>query len=304
MIPALLAVALAAGPRVAVDVLAKQAPRSLTVRGGGAVRSVAARGDVLVVDGRAVPALDGRAAPALALPPGRWRVELAGAPPRVYAGALALRAEAGIVRVRADLELEPYVAGVVASEATPDTPPAALEALAVAVRSYALAARDRHAGGALCDLAHCQLLRAGVAAPLRAAAARAARATAGEVLVLPTGELAAAAFHAACGGHTADPREAFGSAASPRGRRRGGRRPRRRPRPRGRALPGGSRALGPAGRGPARDPRQVLPGGGGPGAPAPGGRAVSGGAARPVSPPRGSATALPDHDASQARSCA
>jgi stage II sporulation protein D len=212
VIAAALAVALAAGPGVAVDVLAKQAPRSVVVHGGGALRSVAARGDALVVDGAA--------APALALPPGTWRIELAGGPPRVYEGSLALRAEGGIVRIRAELALEPYVAGVVASEAPPGTAPAALEALAIVVRSYALAARGRHPGGALCDLAHCQLLRAGgIPARQRAASSRAARATAGEVLVLPSGEIAETPFHAACGGHTADPREVFGSAASGAGPR-------------------------------------------------------------------------------------
>jgi hypothetical protein len=44
----------------------------------------------------------------------------------------------------------------------------------------------------------------------RAASRAAARATAGEVLLLPSGEPALAPFHAACGGHTADPAEAFG----------------------------------------------------------------------------------------------
>lgn len=209
MIPAALALALAvcAGPRVSVEVLSRQAPRALVVRGGGVVRSVAARGDGLTVDGRPVPALQ--------LPGGRWRIELPAGPPRLYEGALALRAEGGIVRVHAELDLEPYVAGVVASEALPGTPAAALEALAVVVRSYALAARDRHAGGGLCDLAHCQLLRAGgIARGHRAAAARAARATRREVLILPSGEIASATFHAACGGHTADPREVFGAATS------------------------------------------------------------------------------------------
>lgn len=207
MISAALALALAAGPGVTVDLLARQAPASLTVRGPGTVRSVAARGETLIVDGVATPALD--------LPHATWRVELPGGSPRVYVGALALRAGDGAVRVRARLDLEPYVAGVVASEASPGTPRAALEALAIVVRSYALAARDRHAGGALCDLAHCQLLRAGGVAPAhRAAAARAARATSGQVLALPSGQLATATFHAACGGHTADPGEVFGSPAS------------------------------------------------------------------------------------------
>jgi len=196
-----------AAPRVTVDLLGKQAPRAALVRGGGVARTLAARGDGLVVDGRPVLRLD--------LPDGRWRVELAGEPARSYDAALSVMAERGILRIRAEMDLERYVAAVVASETAPGTPPAALEAQAVVVRSYGVAARDRHAGGALCDLAHCQILRgSGIDRRHRAAAERASRATAGEVLVLPSGDVAEATFHAACGGHTADPREAFGSAAS------------------------------------------------------------------------------------------
>ena len=207
MIVALLALSLGAAPRVPVELLARQAPRALVVRGGGTVRSVGAAQGGLIVDGRVEPAL--------ALGPGTWRIELPGEAPRTNVGALVIRAEGGVLRVRGELELEPYVAAVVASEARPGTPAAALEALAVVVRSYALAARDRHPGGALCDLAHCQLLRGhGIPPAHAAAAARAARATAGEVLRLPSGAVAAAPFHAACGGHTADPREAFGSGAT------------------------------------------------------------------------------------------
>jgi len=202
-----LVLALAAGPRVPVDLLTKQAPRTLGVRGEGVARSLAARGDGLLVDGHPVPGL--------ALPAGTWHVEVPGERTRTYHGALSIRAERGALKVRGELELEPYVAAVVASETPPGTPAAALEAQAVAVRSYALAARDRHPGAALCDLAHCQILRGGgIPRGHLAASERAARATAGEVLVLPSGEVAAAAFHASCGGHTADPREAFGGEAS------------------------------------------------------------------------------------------
>jgi stage II sporulation protein D (peptidoglycan lytic transglycosylase) len=202
-----LALVLAAGPRVAVDVLAKDAPAAAAVSGAGRALSLAARGDVLLVDGRP--------APPLSLPAGRWRVEPSGSAPRGYRAALAVRAEAGILRFRADMALEDYVAAVVASETLPGTPAAALEAQAIVVRSYALASRDRHPGGALCDLAHCQVLRAhGLPRRHADAAAAAARATRGEVLRLPGGGIAAAPFHAACGGHTADPVEAFGSAAS------------------------------------------------------------------------------------------
>jgi len=194
----------AAGARVVVEVLARAAPRSLAVEGAGLRASFRARGDDLLLDGRQVPEphrLEARA----------WRVLPAGAPARTYRAALDLRAEGGLLRVRAEMDLEGYVAEVVASETEPGTPAEALAAQAVVVRSYALAARGRHADGALCDLAHCQVLRArGHGRGHLAAARAAARATAGEVLALPSGEVALAPFHAACGGHTADPREAFG----------------------------------------------------------------------------------------------
>jgi stage II sporulation protein D len=207
VIAAALVLTLAAGAPVAVDVLTREAPRSLVVRGEGKARSVAARGQTLLVDG--APAA------ALSLPHGTWRVEPPSGRARTYAAALTVRAREGRLAIRAVLALEDYVAAVVASESLPGTPPAALEALAVAVRSYALAARDRHPGGALCDLAHCQVLRGeGISPERRARAVRAARATTGEVLVLPSGAIAAAAFHAACGGRTAEPSEVFGSKAS------------------------------------------------------------------------------------------
>ncbi len=208
MIAPWLAVAVAAAaPRVAVDVLSREAPRTAEVRSGGAALSLAARGDTLLVDGRP--------SPPLALPAGRWGIAIPGGPPRAYRAALAIRAERSALRFRADMALEDYVAAVVASETLPGTPDAALEAQAVVVRSYALASKDRHPGGALCDLAHCQILRArGIPGPHLAAAAAAGRATRGVVLRLASGEVAAAAFHASCGGHTADPGAAFGSLGS------------------------------------------------------------------------------------------
>jgi stage II sporulation protein D len=194
----------AARARVAVEVLARAAPRSLSVEGGGLRASFRARGDHLLLDGRQVSAPHRLAARV-------WRVLPAGAPARTYRGALDLRAEGGVLRVRAEMDLEEYVAEVVASETEPGTPAEALAAQAVVVRSYALAARDRHRDGALCDLAHCQVLRARGYGPGHLAAAReAARATRGEVLTLASGAVALAPYHAACGGHTADPREVFG----------------------------------------------------------------------------------------------
>jgi len=131
---------------------------------------------------------------------------------KTYQAALTVGADSGVLHFHAVFDLEDYVAVVVASETTSGTPQEALRAQAVVTRSYALAARDRHPGGVLCDLDHCQLLRgSGISRAHLAAARAAAVATRGQVLVLSPGQAAVAHFHAACGGHTADPAEAFGA---------------------------------------------------------------------------------------------
>src|SRR5207248_1469492 len=69
------------------------------------------------------------------------------------------------------IPLDTYVARVLAGEAVRDSRPAALEALAIAVRTFALANRTRHHadGFDLCDQTHCQVLRTATAATERAA---------------------------------------------------------------------------------------------------------------------------------------
>jgi stage II sporulation protein D len=147
----------------------------------------------------------------LRLEPGRWRVRLPDGTARELDGSLELRADAARLRIVARLDLERYVGWTVASETEPGTPTEALRAQAVVARAYALASPRRHPDVALCDLAHCQLLRGGVPARHLAAAYRAAQATRGLVLRLASGAVAAAPFHAACGGHTGDPAELFGA---------------------------------------------------------------------------------------------
>ena len=59
-----------------------------------------------------------------------------------------------------EVPLEEYVARVVAAEQAPDSPAASLQALAIAVRTFALANEGRHRaeGFDLCDLTHCQVV--------------------------------------------------------------------------------------------------------------------------------------------------
>jgi SpoIID/LytB domain protein len=96
------------------------------------------------------------------------------------------------------IPLETYIARVLAGEAARDSPPAALEALAITIRTYAIGNRDRHRadGFDLCDETHCQVVRTATAAT-----ARAANATAGQILSRG-GVVATVFYSASCGGRT------------------------------------------------------------------------------------------------------
>jgi SpoIID/LytB domain protein len=111
----------------------------------------------------------------------------------------------------ADIPMETYVARVLAGEALRDSAPAALEALAITIRTFALANRGRHRadGFDLCDQTHCQVLRAAVAATERAAQATAGR------LLLRNGAPAAVYYSASCGGHTQLPSDVWPGAEDP-----------------------------------------------------------------------------------------
>jgi SpoIID/LytB domain protein len=101
--------------------------------------------------------------------------------------------------------LEEYVARVLAGEAAARSAPAALEALAIAVRTFALANLGRHRsdGFDLCDLTHCQVVRAATAATRQAAAA-----TAGQILTY-RGQPASIFYTACCGGQSELPSDVW-----------------------------------------------------------------------------------------------
>jgi SpoIID/LytB domain protein len=109
------------------------------------------------------------------------------------------------------IELEEYVAGVLVGEAARNSSPSALEALAITIRTYALANRGRHKadGFDLCDQTHCQVLRKATPATERAAAA-----TAGRVL-LDRGAPASVFYTASCGGRTERPSDVWPGAQDP-----------------------------------------------------------------------------------------
>lgn len=123
---------------------------------------------------------------------------------------IGLARDSGGYSVRA-VPLEEYVAGVLAGEAARDSGPEALEALAITIRTFALANRGRHAaeGFDLCDLTHCQVFRRSTPVTERAASA-----TAGRIL-LYNGAPASVFYSASCGGHTERPSEVWPGASNP-----------------------------------------------------------------------------------------
>ena len=109
------------------------------------------------------------------------------------------------------LPLEAYIARVLAGEAARESPSAALEVLAITIRTFALGNRDRHRadGFDLCDETHCQVVRTATAATIQAA-----QATAGQVL-MRNGTIASVFYSASCGGHTEIPSNVWPGADDP-----------------------------------------------------------------------------------------
>jgi stage II sporulation protein D len=109
------------------------------------------------------------------------------------------------------LPLDAYVARVLAGEAARDSPPAALEVLAITVRTFALANAGRHRadGFDLCDQTHCQVPRAATPATTHAALA-----TAGRVLVHDAA-IASVFYSASCGGRSEIPSAVWPGAEDP-----------------------------------------------------------------------------------------
>jgi stage II sporulation protein D len=78
---------------------------------------------------------------------------------RHYHGTLTIKPSAGSLLAIVFMDRETAVASVLAAEATADTPPEALKAEAIAIRSYFVAGRARHPAFDFCDTTHCQFLR-------------------------------------------------------------------------------------------------------------------------------------------------
>src|SRR5258708_22465670 len=126
-------------------------------------------------DGAAVP-VDAR--PGESYGERMFSVGVPGLNRRAYRGRLEVSAGEGELRLINVVELEDYVASVVAAEMDA-APRPAREALAMVARSFAVRAQ---AAGHLCDTTHCQWYRG-----LERADIGSARATRGPVLLLPDG---------------------------------------------------------------------------------------------------------------------
>jgi stage II sporulation protein D len=172
--------------------------------GGQEGRVVAWRPELEEVIVVRAPGAAGREAAAIAR--AVWDAAAASNEPRVRVGHLRDGAGGdGGVRIEA-IPLESYVAGVVAAEGEEAMPPVALQALAVAARSYALAPAGRHArdGYDVCDTTHCQVLGAAVRWSRDSAAK-----TRGLVLAR-AGTPVAVPYSASCSGVLSSPHQLWG----------------------------------------------------------------------------------------------
>src|SRR5881275_2805409 len=169
--------------------------RSARVEAGGRMHALAAEGAGLTLDGKPVPSaqftgplrLDGRELP----------------------GRLEVFSERGALVAVNSVDLEQYVAAVVASEIPPGWPAEALRAQAVAARTFAVAQKIAQGPGARAHLGASvldQVYRNAARTPQPALDA--ARATAGEVLTYGAAPIAAW-FSASCGGVSESAEAAF-----------------------------------------------------------------------------------------------
>ena len=145
---------------------------------------------------------------------GDYELVLQGRPPLHSRFPATLRQQSHGIRIVLQIPLEDYVVLALSGESADFTSEAALRAMAVAVRTYAISQRGRHESEHfdLCDTTHCQLLRFDDAAPARLRAA--AEATEGELLWY-RGEPAITFYSRNCAGTTEDGRQVWPGIAAP-----------------------------------------------------------------------------------------
>lgn len=177
-----------------------QGPDGAAVEAAGGEHAVRAQGEALLLDGA-------RVREPLVAHAGKEPLRVDG---KRLPGRLEIWAEKGGLVVVNALDLEEYVSAVVASEVPASWPAAALQAQAVAARTFAVAQKIELGRGARAHLGSSVLdqVYAGAAKP-QGGAREAARATLGEVLTWEAAPIQAF-FSAACGGKGESGEAAFG----------------------------------------------------------------------------------------------
>jgi stage II sporulation protein D len=130
---------------------------------------------------------------------------------REYTGILELYPGKNGIDIYNLVDLETYVAGVMAGESIPGWHPEALKAQAVAGRTYALRQRGRHKSFDFCDQPHCQRY---LGRTQTQAFIEAVQATKGEVIVYDE-KLIWAFYHSNSGGQTENNEDIWGGEALP-----------------------------------------------------------------------------------------
>jgi stage II sporulation protein D len=123
----------------------------------------------------------------------------------VVVRAAELRVSQGRLRAVAIIELETYASGVLAGEAATLRSSAALEAMAILARTWALASRGRHRadGYDFCSLTHCQFFRPPLSPGKGTPAVEKAVADTAGLVLKYQGKAIDAYYSAHCGGRTA-----------------------------------------------------------------------------------------------------
>ena len=125
-------------------------------------------------------------------------------PARIYDENLAFYVDFNRLMAINIVDVDKYIAGVVEAEAGPSADIEFYKAQALLVRTYALGHIERHKdeGFNLCDQVHCQVYKG--RASKNPDILKATRETSGQVVVDSSNEPIVAAFHANCGGQTAN----------------------------------------------------------------------------------------------------
>ena len=142
--------------------------------------------------------------------------EVVSSSPRLTDSTSTVRVHLAHDNVTEELSLEDYVLGVMQAEGTMETEPEALKALAIAVRTFAVKNRGRHAkdGYDFCSTTHCQRFVVGRNPSVSEGArirtlpdgrvSAAVRSTKDQILIDDRGEIVDSYFGASCGGETAN----------------------------------------------------------------------------------------------------